>query len=58
MLRRTRKFVAAPGIDTLAEISRSGDGAHVWMFFDASVPRASARTRIGDVASGDGGPRC
>lgn len=25
------------------ERSRSGDGAHVWMFFDAAVPAASAR---------------
>ncbi|MEX5297492.1 DEAD/DEAH box helicase family protein [Kocuria sp. CPCC 205292] len=32
------------GIDVLAEISRSGEGAHVWMFFTAPVPAATARS--------------
>ena len=32
------------GIDVLAEISRSGEGAHVWMFFAAPVPAATARS--------------
>ena len=30
-------------VPALAEISRSGDGAHVWFFFDAPVPAAHAR---------------
>ena len=34
------------GIDAALERSRSGDGGHVWMFFAAPVPAASAR-RIG-----------
>ena len=33
----------AAGIDSLAEISRSGAGAHVWIFFDVSVPASDAR---------------
>lgn len=32
------------GLDPLCEISRSGDGAHVWLFFEAPVPAASARS--------------
>ncbi|XPP27753.1 MAG: TOTE conflict system archaeo-eukaryotic primase domain-containing protein [Leucobacter sp.] len=31
------------GIDVLAEISRSGEGAHVWMFFEVALPAAIAR---------------
>lgn len=31
------------GIGVLAEISRSGEGAHVWMFFEASIPASRAR---------------
>lgn len=30
-------------VPVLAEISRSGDGAHAWFFFDAPVPAAHAR---------------
>lgn len=40
-------YVAAcrrAGIDAITEISRSGDGAHVWVFFDKPVPAASARS--------------
>ncbi|MGH9008579.1 MAG: TOTE conflict system archaeo-eukaryotic primase domain-containing protein, partial [Acidimicrobiia bacterium] len=36
----------AAGIPAALERSRSGDGAHVWVFFAAPVPAASAR-RIG-----------
>ncbi|CAN5329179.1 hypothetical protein BH09ACT6_BH09ACT6_03990 [soil metagenome] len=32
------------GIDVLAEISRSGEGAHVWMFFTSLVPAVAARS--------------
>jgi superfamily II DNA or RNA helicase len=35
----TREF----GIPVALERSRSGDGAHVWIFFDGDVPAASAR---------------
>lgn len=31
------------GIDALAEISRSGEGAHIWIFFDTAVLAAAAR---------------
>lgn len=31
------------GVNVLAEISRSGQGAHVWMFFESAVPAVIAR---------------
>ncbi len=31
-------------ISALAEISRSGEGAHVWIFFESAVPAVSARS--------------
>lgn len=31
------------GMQRIAEISRSGDGAHVWVFFDEWLPAATAR---------------
>lgn len=31
------------GVPAVLEQSRSGDGAHVWIFFDTTVPAASAR---------------
>lgn len=34
---------AVAGIDSLTEISSSGTGAHVWIFFDSAVPAAMAR---------------
>ncbi|WP_152345895.1 DEAD/DEAH box helicase [Brevibacterium sp. CFH 10365] len=34
---------AAAGIDVLGEISSSGNGAHVWLFFESAVPAATAR---------------
>jgi superfamily II DNA or RNA helicase len=34
---------AEAGVPAVAEISRSGNGAHVWIFFTAPVPAATAR---------------
>ncbi|OAV51174.1 hypothetical protein A6F49_02480 [Enteractinococcus helveticum] len=34
---------AEAGISNLAEISRSGNGAHIWIFFDAWIPASTAR---------------
>ena len=39
LLRTCRRL----DVPALSEISRSGDGAHVWLFFDAPVPAALAR---------------
>ncbi|OIQ79445.1 type III restriction enzyme, res subunit [mine drainage metagenome] len=36
------------GIPASLEISRSGDGAHVWVFFSSSVPASTAR-RLGSA---------
>ena len=36
------------GIHASIEISRSGDGAHVWIFFSQSIPAATAR-RLGSA---------
>lgn len=39
-------FVAAckeSGVPAIAEISRSGEGAHVWIFFEDALPAATAR---------------
>ncbi len=38
------KAARAAGAPAALEISRSGLGAHVWLFFSAPVPAASART--------------
>lgn len=32
------------GLDPLTEISRSGDGAHVWLFFTEPIPASTARS--------------
>jgi hypothetical protein len=41
------------GVPTAVEVSRSGDGAHVWTFFTARVPAADARDGREPVAGGD-----
>lgn len=44
--RDATAYVAAcsnAGVNVLAEISRSGQGAHVWMFFESPMPAAIAR---------------
>lgn len=38
------KVCTAAGVSVLAEISRSGEGAHVWIFFEDLVSAAQART--------------
>jgi superfamily II DNA or RNA helicase len=42
---------AAVGVSALLEISRSGNGAHVWIFFAESVPAFMAR-RMGSLILG------
>ena len=32
------------GLDTLLEVSRSGNGAHVWLFFEEPIPASLARS--------------
>ncbi len=43
-----RKICKANGIDALVERSRSGKGAHIWIFFDKPV-KASLARRFGDA---------
>lgn len=38
-----RTICSLNGIDPLVERSRSGRGAHIWIFFDSSIPAALAR---------------
>ena len=38
-----RTICGLNGIDPLVERSRSGRGAHLWMFFDKPIPAALAR---------------
>ena len=42
-LEAMRTICALNGIDPLVERSRSGRGAHIWIFFDSPVPAALAR---------------
>ena len=39
-----RKICEINGIDALTERSRSGRGAHIWIFFKSAIPAALART--------------
>ncbi len=43
-----RKAAADPGIHVAVEISRSGKGAHAWIFFSELVPAVKAR-QLGDI---------
>ena len=38
-----REICALNGIDPLVERSRSGRGAHIWIFFDKPIPASLAR---------------
>jgi hypothetical protein len=48
----------AAGVPAALEVSQSGQGAHVWIFFSEQVAAADApRARRGAAARGDGDPR-
>ncbi|MDG4816987.1 hypothetical protein O7628_15940 [Micromonospora sp. WMMD956] len=51
------KAARASAVPAAMEISQSGRGAHVWIFFTGAVPAATARRRHGPVARGDGAAR-